>query len=102
MTLAGTVLGGAFTSRLNHLIREVRGYTYGIRGDFALVPPVRPVRGQLRGADGGDRAGPGRGGRRDHPYPAGGVTEDELAVARSWRAGQLSVELQSPGRSPRR
>ncbi len=27
---------------------------------------------------------------------AGGVTEDELEVARSWRAGQLSVELQSP------
>ena len=27
---------------------------------------------------------------------ATGVTEDELEVARSWRAGQLSVELQSP------
>ncbi|SBT46448.1 M16 family metallopeptidase [Micromonospora auratinigra] len=95
-TLAGTVLGGAFTSRLNHLIREVRGYTYGIRGDFAssrrfgrfavssgvqtavtapaLVEAVGEVtRTQLTG-----------------------VTEDELTVARSWRAGQLSVELQSP------
>ncbi|MFI7209680.1 M16 family metallopeptidase [Micromonospora maritima] len=96
MTLAGTVLGGAFTSRLNHLIREVRGYTYGIRGDFAssrrfgrfavtsgvqtavtapaLVESVGEVsRTQLTG-----------------------VTEEELEVARSWRAGQLSVELQSP------
>ncbi|MET7469975.1 pitrilysin family protein [Micromonospora sp. NPDC005686] len=96
MTLAGTVLGGAFTSRLNHLIREVRGYTYGIRGDFAssrrfgrfavssgvqtgvtapaLVESVGEIsRTQLTG-----------------------VTEDELEVARSWRAGQLSVELQSP------
>ena len=36
MTLAATVLGGAFTSRLNHLIREVKGYTYGIRGDFSM------------------------------------------------------------------
>ena len=36
MSLAATVLGGAFTSRLNHLIREVKGYTYGIRGDFAM------------------------------------------------------------------
>ena len=26
-----------------------------------------------------------------------GVTEAELAVARSWRAGQLSVEMQTPG-----
>ncbi|MGC4893035.1 M16 family metallopeptidase [Micromonospora sp. DT31] len=96
MTLAGTVLGGAFTSRLNHLIREVRGYTYGIRGDFAssrrfgrfavnsgvqtavtapaLVESVGEIsRTQLTG-----------------------VSEEELEVARSWRAGQLSVELQSP------
>ena len=25
------------------------------------------------------------------------MTEDELAVARTWRAGQLSVEMQTPG-----
>ena len=28
---------------------------------------------------------------------ADGVTEDELRVARSWRAGQLSVDMQTPG-----
>ncbi|WKU08059.1 pitrilysin family protein [Micromonospora sp. HUAS LYJ1] len=96
MTLAGTVLGGAFTSRLNHLIREVRGYTYGIRGDFAssrrfgrfavsagvqtavTAPALVEAVGEISRTR------------------AGGVTEDELAVARSWRAGQLSVELQSP------
>ncbi|WP_328343613.1 M16 family metallopeptidase [Micromonospora sp. NBC_00421] len=96
MTLAGTVLGGAFTSRLNHLIREVRGYTYGIRGDFAssrrfgrfavssgvqtsvTAPALVEAIGEITRTR------------------AGGVTEDELAVARSWRAGQLSVELQSP------
>ncbi|MEU5912683.1 pitrilysin family protein [Micromonospora sp. NPDC047527] len=96
MTLAGTVLGGAFTSRLNHLIREVRGYTYGIRGEFAssrrfgrfavssgvqtavTAPALVEAVGEITRTQ------------------AGGVTEDELAVARSWRAGQLSVELQSP------
>ncbi|MEU7978150.1 pitrilysin family protein [Micromonospora sp. NPDC049081] len=96
MTLAGTVLGGAFTSRLNHLIREVRGYTYGIRGDFAssrrfgrfavssgvqtavTAPALVEAVGEITRTR------------------VGGVTEDELAVARSWRAGQLSVELQSP------
>lgn len=95
--LAGTVLGGAFTSRLNHLIREVRGYTYGIRAEFAgfrrfgrftvsssvqtavtapaLVDTVAEItRTQVDG-----------------------VTEDELAVARTWRAGQLSVDMQTPG-----
>ncbi|MET8041186.1 pitrilysin family protein [Micromonospora sp. NPDC005215] len=96
MTLAGTVLGGAFTSRLNHLLREVHGYTYGVRGDFAssrrfgrfgvssgvqtavTVPALVEAVGEISRTR------------------AGGVTEDELAVARSWRAGQLSVELQSP------
>ncbi|MEV0427504.1 pitrilysin family protein [Micromonospora sp. NPDC050495] len=96
MTLAGTVLGGAFTSRLNHLIREVRGYTYGIRGDFASSRRF-------------GRFGISSGVQTAVTAPAlveavgevsrtqlTGVTEDELTVARSWRAGQLSVELQSP------
>ena len=97
MTLAATVLGGAFTSRLNHLIREVKGYTYGIRGSYAMsrrfgrfevaagvqtavtVPAIVDTLGEIT---------------RTHRT---GVTEDELAVARSWRAGQLSVEMQTPG-----
>jgi zinc protease len=97
MTLAATVLGGAFTSRLNHLIREVKGYTYGIRGDFSMsrrfgrfgvsssvqtavtVPALADTVGEITRT------------------AADGVTADELQVARSWRAGQLSVEMQSPG-----
>jgi zinc protease len=36
---AGTiVLGGTFTSRLNHLLREVRGYTYGVRASTVQLP----------------------------------------------------------------
>jgi predicted Zn-dependent peptidase len=97
MTLAATVLGGAFTSRLNHLIREVKGYTYGIRGSYAMTrrfgrfevaagvqtavtaPAVTDTLGEITRTQ------------------VDGVTEDELAVARSWRAGQLSVEMQTPG-----
>jgi len=97
MSLAATVLGGAFTSRLNHLIREVKGYTYGIRGDFGLSrrfgrfgvssdvqtavtsPALVDTIGEITRTQ------------------AEGVTEDELAVARSWRAGQLSVDMQTPG-----
>jgi zinc protease len=97
MTLAATVLGGAFTSRLNHLIREVRGYTYGIRGEFALARRF-------------GRFGIGAAVQTAVTVPAladtigevgrtvlDGVTGDELAVARTWRAGQLSVEMQTPG-----
>ncbi|MFI5836404.1 M16 family metallopeptidase [Micromonospora sp. NPDC051300] len=96
MTLAGTVLGGAFTSRLNHLIREVRGYTYGIRGDFASSRRF----GRFAVSSGVQTAvtapalveSVGEVTRTRET----GVTEEELEVARSWRAGQLSVELQSP------
>jgi zinc protease len=97
MSLASTVLGGAFTSRLNHLIREVKGYTYGIRSDFAMtrrfgrfgvstsvqtavtVPALTDTIGEiaLLGLD--------------------GVRPDELEVARTWRAGQLTVDMQTPG-----
>lgn len=96
MALAGTVLGGAFTSRLNHLIREVHGYTYGIRGDFASSRRF----GRFAISSGVQTAvtapalveSVGEVSRTRLT----GVTEEELAVARSWRAGQLSVELQSP------
>jgi predicted Zn-dependent peptidase len=96
MSLAGTVLGGAFTSRLNHLLREVHGYTYGIRGDFASSRRF----GRFAISSGVQTAvtapalveAVGEVSRTR----AEGVTEDELAVARFWRAGQLSVELQTP------
>jgi zinc protease len=36
---AGTiVLGGTFTSRLNHLLREVKGYTYGVHASTVQMP----------------------------------------------------------------
>jgi zinc protease len=96
MTLGSTVLGGAFTSRLNHLLREVRGYTYGIRSEFGqsrrfgrfvisagvqtavTAPAVVDAVGEVARTQ------------------AAGVTEEELAGARDWRAGQLTVGLQTP------
>jgi predicted Zn-dependent peptidase len=96
MTLVSTVLGGAFTSRLNHLLREVRGYTYGIRADFGLsrrfgrLVVSSGVQTAVTAPALVDAVGEISRTRAD------GVTEAELAVARAWRAGQLSVELQSP------
>lgn len=97
MTLAATVLGGAFTSRLNHLIREVKGYTYGIRGSYAMSRRA----GRFEVAAGVQTAVTGPAikdtlGEIKRTQDEG-VTEAELAVARSWRAGQLSVEMQTPG-----
>lgn len=36
LTLMNTILGGLFQSRLNHDIREVRGWSYGVRSSFAF------------------------------------------------------------------
>ncbi|HEU4424286.1 MAG TPA: pitrilysin family protein [Pilimelia sp.] len=97
MSLAGTVLGGSFTSRLNHLIREVRGYTYGIRAHFAAhrgfgrFTVSAAVHTAATGPALVDTVG------EIARTQTGGVTEAELAVARSYRAGLLSVEMQTPG-----
>jgi zinc protease len=97
MTLAATVLGGAFTSRLNHLIREVKGYTYGIRGSYGMTrragrfEVAAGVQTAVTGPAIADTLGEIRRTQLE------GVTEAELEVARSWRAGQLSVEMQTPG-----
>jgi predicted Zn-dependent peptidase len=38
LELLNTILGGSFTSRLNHNLREERGYTYGARSSYAMNP----------------------------------------------------------------
>jgi zinc protease len=97
ITLAATVLGGAFTSRLNHLIREVKGYTYGIRADFAMTRRFgrfgvsSSVQTAVTAPALIDTVGEIARTRLD------GVTEEELTVARTWRAGSLSVDMQTPG-----
>jgi zinc protease len=94
--LAGTVLGGAFTSRLNHLIREVRGYTYGMRGEFGLAR--RFGRFTVSASVQTAVTGPALSDTIAEitRTQAGGVTDEELAVARTWRAGQLTVDMQAP------
>jgi predicted Zn-dependent peptidase len=97
MSLAATVLGGAFTSRLNHLIREVKGYTYGIRADFAMTRRFgrfgvsTSVQTAVTAPALVDTVGEVSRTRQQ------GVTAEELDVARIWRAGQLTVEMQTPG-----
>lgn len=38
MRIGAVALGGTFTARLNHLLREVRGYTYGVRAADVALP----------------------------------------------------------------
>ena len=50
MELANQPLGGEFTSRLNHQIREVKGYTYGIQSSVSNIGPLAAfsVSGQVK------------------------------------------------------
>ena len=45
LTVAGYAMGGAFLSRLNKVLREERGYTYGVRLGFSPHRIGRLVRG---------------------------------------------------------
>lgn len=79
---AGTiVLGGTFTSRLNALLREKRGYTYGVRANVQSLPDggVLTVTSRIRT----DVTGPAL---TDLVGELGlirqGVTEEELRKAR--------------------
>lgn len=97
VSLAGTVLGGAFTSRLNHLIREVRGYTYGIRAEFSTTRRFgrftvsAAVRTEVTAPALVDTVA------EIARTAAEGVGDEEVGVARTWRAGSLSVDMQTPG-----
>jgi predicted Zn-dependent peptidase len=94
--LAGTILGGAFTSRLNHLIREVRGYTYGMRAEFGMAR--RFGRFTVSASVQTEVTAPALVDTIAEitRTQADGVTEEELGVARTWRAGQLTVDMQTP------
>lgn len=95
MSLTATVLAGPFASRLNNLVRQTRGYTYGISGNFAATRSSG--RFHLGAAVATDSTAPAlldileelRGMRQD------GVTEPELIAAQQWRAGQAIVAAQT-------
>jgi predicted Zn-dependent peptidase len=47
LRIGSTILGGSFTSRLNHELREVKGYTYGAAARSACTP-CRPTCARMR------------------------------------------------------
>jgi zinc protease len=50
LSVTNAILGGNFTSRINHKLREVKGYTYGVYSDFVTGRDVGTfvVRGSVR------------------------------------------------------
>ncbi|MGC0423449.1 M16 family metallopeptidase [Embleya sp. AB8] len=95
--LFADVLGGSFGSRLNHLLREVKGYTYGAHANFGhgrrsgSFTVSASVHTEVTAAAIVDAIGEIR---RMH---ADGVTAAELAATRAHSLGSMPINLQTPG-----
>ncbi|MEL4177605.1 M16 family metallopeptidase [Roseateles sp. PN1] len=78
-----TALGGSFTSRINHELREVKGYTYGIYSNFSMGREVGMfgIRGSVR------------------TDVTGAALKDMFAEIKSMRAKPMSTEELSRARN---
>ena len=92
-----TILGGTFNSRLNHQLREVKGYTYGARGGFelgrdsGLFSASTSVHTEVTAEAVVDAIAEIAKIRQS------GVTDEELASTKAYRTGSLPIALQTPG-----
>lgn len=97
LRLGSTILGGSFTSRLNHELREVKGYTYGAHAGFDFGRPLglysfsAEVRTDATAAAVADTL------RVIDEYLAEGATEAELEKTRAYLAGATPIGLQTSG-----
>ncbi|MGW9209470.1 M16 family metallopeptidase [Embleya sp. NPDC055664] len=95
--LCAEVLGGSFGSRLNHLLREVKGYTYGAHASFGhgrrsgTFTMSAAVHTEVTAAAVVDTIAEIRRMHSD------GVTDDELAATRAHALGSMPINLQTPG-----
>ncbi len=97
LAVLNTILGGLFNSRLNRLLREEKGYTYGVHSGFdfrrsagpfvvrcavqsdVTVPAVQEILRVLQGM-------------RDDP-----ATAEELSLARDFLVGVFPLRFESAG-----
>jgi predicted Zn-dependent peptidase len=97
LRIGSTILGGSFTSRLNHELREVKGYTYGAHAGFDFGRPLglfslsAEVRTDATAAAVADAL------RVIEEYVDGGATADELDKTRAYLAGATPIGLQTAG-----
>lgn len=95
LLILNTLLGGAFTSRLNLNLRERQGFTYGVRSGFAFRRAPGPfIIETAVGTDVTARA-VAEILRELELIGADGATEDEVDNARRYLSGVLPLELQT-------
>jgi predicted Zn-dependent peptidase len=95
LVVANTILGGAFTSRLNLNLRERHGFTYGVRSRFAFRRSAGPF--VVSTAVATDvTAGAVREILHETRLMASeGPTDDEVEAARDYIAGVFPLRLET-------
>ncbi|HSG48246.1 MAG TPA: pitrilysin family protein, partial [Longimicrobiales bacterium] len=97
LVVATAILGGTFSSRLNLNLREVHGYTYGVRAQMAYRRGPGPF-SIGTAVDTGVTADAIREAVVEvERYVAGGPTEEEVAAARDYLAGIFPLRLETTG-----
>jgi len=95
LLVMNTILGGAFTSRLNLSLRERHGFTYGARSGFAFRRQPGPFIVQVAVATDVTARAVEEALKEIALLRDMGATDDETVAARDYLAGILPLELQT-------
>jgi zinc protease len=90
-----TILGGAFTSRLNMSLRERHGFTYGAHSGFAFRRRPGPFLVQTAVATEVTARAVQEAYREMSELREHGATEEEVATARDYLRGIMPLQLQT-------
>jgi zinc protease len=90
-----SIIGGAFTSRLNLSLREKHGFTYGVRSTFAFRRGPGPFIIQTAVASDVTARAIEEALRELRAIRDVGVAEEEVRNARDYVAGTLPLEMQT-------
>ncbi len=95
LLVMNSILGGAFTSRLNLSLREKHGFTYGVRSGFAFRRRPGPFVIQTAVATEVTARAVEEALREVKRLRDDGASNDEVAAARDYLTGIMPLELQT-------
>lgn len=98
LQVGNAVLGGTFTSRLNHEIRELRGWSYGTWSSIAAGPQVSTLALGFAPANGDTTPALDLAVRIVEELQQAGVTPPELRFAKDFLKGQHRFALETADR----
>jgi zinc protease len=95
LLVLNTIIGGAFTSRLNMTLREKHGFTYGVRSHFTFRRGAGPFIVHTAVASDVTARAVEEALRELRTLREDGPTDDEVRTARDYLAGTLPLEMQT-------